>query len=46
MTATLQEMLLSPDVQPRVVADCQALVDQELASKGTRRPRSRSRTRR
>ena len=34
MTATLQEMLLSPDVQPRVVADCQALVDQELASKG------------
>ena len=34
MTATLQEMLLAPDVQPRVVADCQALVDQELASKG------------
>jgi hypothetical protein len=26
-------MLLAPDVQPQVVADCQALVDQELASK-------------
>ena len=34
MTATLQEMLLTPDVQPRVVADCQSLVNQELASKG------------
>src|SRR5580698_26186 len=34
MTATLQQMLLAPDVQPRVVADCQALVEQELASKG------------
>ena len=34
MTATLQEMLLAPDVQPRVVADCQSLVNQELASKG------------
>jgi hypothetical protein len=34
MTATLQEMLLAPDVKPRVVADCQALVNQELASKG------------
>jgi hypothetical protein len=33
MTATLQELLLAPDVQPQVVADCQALVEQELASK-------------
>ncbi len=31
--ATLQEMLLTPDVQPQVVADVQALVEQELASK-------------
>jgi hypothetical protein len=34
MSATLQEMLLAPDVKPRVVADCQSLVNQELASKG------------
>jgi hypothetical protein len=34
MAPTLQEMLLTPDVQPRVVADTQSLVDQELASKG------------
>jgi hypothetical protein len=34
MTATLQEMLLAPNVQPQVVTDCQSLVDQELASKG------------
>jgi hypothetical protein len=33
MAATLHEMLLRPDVQPRVVADVQALVEQELASK-------------
>lgn len=33
MTATLQEMLLGPDTQPRVVADCQTLVEQELGSK-------------
>ena len=33
MAATLQEMLLTPDVQPQVVADCQALVEQELAGK-------------
>ena len=31
---TLQEMLLTPDVAPRVVADCQALVASELDSKG------------
>jgi len=34
MARTLQEMLLDPAVQPHVVADTQALVDQELASKG------------
>jgi hypothetical protein len=34
MTATLQELLLAPDVQPRVVADCQKLVEQELSAKG------------
>jgi hypothetical protein len=33
MAATLQEMLLSPGIRPQVVADCQALVDQEVASK-------------
>src|ERR1700733_3863913 len=27
-------MLLPPDVQPKVVADCQSMVDQERASKG------------
>lgn len=31
--ATLQEMLLRPDVQPQVVSDTLALVDTELASK-------------
>lgn len=31
---SLQELLLAPDVQPRVVADCQKLVEQELSSKG------------
>jgi hypothetical protein len=35
MTATtLQEMLLAPEVQPKVVADCQSLVDEQLAGKG------------
>ena len=34
MIATLQELLLAPDVQPQVAADCQALVEQELARKG------------
>jgi hypothetical protein len=33
MAATLEQMLLAPDVQPRVVTDCMALVEQELASK-------------
>jgi hypothetical protein len=30
MAATLQEMLLAPQIQPQVVADCEALVDHEL----------------
>src|SRR5215469_7404031 len=33
MAATLEQMLLAPEVQPRVVADCMALVEQELAAK-------------
>ena len=33
MVATLQDMLLTPAVQPRVVADTRALVDRELAGK-------------
>ena len=33
MAVTLQEMLLTPAVKPNVVADCQALVEQELSSK-------------
>ena len=33
MAPTLHEMLLTPDRQPHVVADVQALVEQELASK-------------
>jgi hypothetical protein len=33
MAATLQEMLLTPDVRPRVVADVRAMIEQELASK-------------
>jgi hypothetical protein len=33
MAPTLNEMLLAPGVQPQVVADVQAMVEQELASK-------------
>jgi hypothetical protein len=33
MAATLREMLLAPEIQPRVVADCQDLVKQELSAK-------------
>src|SRR5215469_10562865 len=33
MAATLEQMLLAPEVQPRVVAHCMALVEQELAGK-------------
>jgi hypothetical protein len=33
MAATLQEILLAPDTQPQVIADCRTLIEQELASK-------------
>ena len=33
MAATLQEILLTPDVRPKVLTDCQALLDQEIAEK-------------
>jgi hypothetical protein len=33
MAATLQEILLAPDAQPKVLADCQTLIDQEVADK-------------
>jgi hypothetical protein len=29
--ATLRETLLAPDIQPQVIADCEALVDREVA---------------
>jgi hypothetical protein len=31
MAATMQEFLLTPDIQPQVVADCLTLIEQELA---------------
>jgi hypothetical protein len=31
MAATLQEILLAPDTRPQVVADCNALIEQEVA---------------
>jgi hypothetical protein len=33
MTATLREILLTPDTQPKVLADCQTLIDQEISDK-------------
>jgi hypothetical protein len=33
MAATLQEILLTPDIRPKVLADCQTLIDQEIADK-------------
>jgi len=33
MAVTLQEILLAPDTQPKVIADCFTLIDQELADK-------------
>jgi hypothetical protein len=33
MAATLQEILLTPDAQPKVLVDCQTLIDQEIADK-------------
>jgi hypothetical protein len=31
--ATLQEILLAPDTRPQVIADCHALIEQEIAEK-------------
>jgi len=33
MAATLQEILLAPDTQPKVIADCLALIEQEVSDK-------------
>ena len=33
MPATLQEILLGPDTQPQVIADCYALIQQEVSDK-------------
>lgn len=33
MAATLQEILLAPDVKPKVIADCYALIEQEVSDK-------------
>jgi hypothetical protein len=33
MAATLQEILLTPDTQPKVIADCHALIEQEIKDK-------------
>jgi hypothetical protein len=33
MAETLQEILLAPETQPKVMADCFTLIDQELADK-------------
>jgi hypothetical protein len=33
MPGMLQEMLLAPDIQPKVVADCYSLIEQELKEK-------------
>ena len=32
MAATLQEILLAPDTQPHVLADCQRLIEQEVSA--------------
>jgi hypothetical protein len=32
MAATLQEILLAPDTEPRVIADCQKLIEQEVSA--------------
>jgi len=33
MAATLQEILLAPDTQPKVIDDCMALIEQEVSDK-------------
>jgi hypothetical protein len=34
MAATLQEILLAPDIQPHVIDDCMTLIEQEVSDKG------------
>lgn len=34
MAATLQELLLAPDIQPHVIDDCMTLIEQEVSDKG------------
>jgi len=33
MAATLQEILLAPDIRPQVIADCRTLIDEEVSEK-------------
>lgn len=33
MAATLQQILLTPDTRPQVIADCQRLIEQEVSAK-------------
>src|SRR5215467_491618 len=33
MAATLAEILLGPDTRPKVIADCNALIEQEISEK-------------
>ena len=33
MTATLQEFLLTPENQPKVIADCHTLIQEEISDK-------------
>src|SRR5258708_33982765 len=33
MAATLQEILLAPDTQPKVLTDCYTLIEQEISDK-------------
>jgi hypothetical protein len=33
MAATLQEILLAPDIKPQVIADCQTLIQEEASEK-------------
>ena len=33
MAATLQQILLTPDTQPKVITDCYALIEQEISDK-------------
>jgi hypothetical protein len=33
MAATLQEILLAPNIRPQVIADCQTLIDEEVSEK-------------